>query len=233
MAEILVHSACLMSLSFASRATGYGRAMFQDVKGDYSGTNRFAAAHRALFALHLDGRNAADIAKVAVRPGLRSMVIAPQARTDLVMRPVNYADQLLENAVSGRVFELFHSTLIRQSQGKPVEKHLVLDSTHRLKSLLVAGFDEAADTFRRLQRQRGWQELRLGSGPAPFGGVTTLEIDKALDGMKIQVKGPTHYGDLPEIVLGLSQEITQKAQLQICQPDQLDRMIAGIQACAR
>ena len=43
----------------------------------------------------------------------------PQARTDLVIRPVNNSDQLLENAVSAEIFRLFQSTLLRQSPVGP------------------------------------------------------------------------------------------------------------------
>jgi hypothetical protein len=77
MAEILVQSACLRSAGLALQATGYGKAQFQDVKGDYSGTNKIAAAHRSMFALHLDGQNAANLPPVVARPRLRPLVIAP------------------------------------------------------------------------------------------------------------------------------------------------------------
>src|SRR5215210_6431646 len=60
MSEILVQATCLHARGWVQQATGYGKAVFQDVKGDYSGTNRIAAAHQALFALHLDGTNAAN-----------------------------------------------------------------------------------------------------------------------------------------------------------------------------
>jgi hypothetical protein len=160
------------------------------------------------------------------------MVIAPQARTDLVIRPVNYADQLLENTVSDRVFRLFHGALSWQAKGKPVERNLLIDATFRLKSLLVAGFDEAADAFSRLQRERGWVERRPGSGAPPLAGVTDREIDRAFDNMEIQVQGPTHYGNLPEIVLGMSQEITERATPQLAKPGEMESLIEAVRSNA-
>src|SRR5262245_46953744 len=200
MAEILTQSACLVSASLARQATSYAKALFQDVKGDYSGTNRIAAAHRSMFALHLDGQNAANLPAVVLRPRLRQLVIVPQARTDLVSRSVNYADQLLELAASRPVFELFQMTLARQRPGTPVEKNLLVDATLKMTRLIHLGFDEAAETFRAGQRARGWQEFRPGSDPAPLAGASDKEIDSFLDtalggGMKIQVAGPTHYGN--------------------------------------
>lgn len=125
-----------------------------------------------MFALYLDGQNAADLAPVLGRPPLRQMVIAPQARTDLVARAVNYGDQLLENAVSSRIFELFQVTLIRQLPGRPIERNLLVDATYKMKRLIHAGFDEALDAFRTGQRARGWQEVRPGPRPGPLAGVS-------------------------------------------------------------
>ncbi len=238
MSEILAQATCLRARGLVNHATGYGGASFQDVKGDYSGTNRIQAAHRALFALHLDGVNAANVAQIFVRPQLRQLVIAPQARTDLVIRPVNYADQLLENAASPEIFRLLQSTLLRQVPGRRVEKALLIDSMFRLRQLLHAGFDQAADAYRRSQRERGWIEHRPGSGPAPLAGVPDREIDdflgRAFDfgGMAIHVQGPTHYGDLPEHVLGLSQEITDKAVPDLSRPGKLDALVATVDSAS-
>jgi hypothetical protein len=187
-----------------------------------------------LFALHLDGVNAANVPKVMVRPQLRQVVIAPQARTDLVIRPVNYADQLLENVVSAEIFRLIQSTVLRQVPGRPVEKSLLIDLSFRLRQLLHVGFDQAADSYRRSQRERGWIEHRPGSGPAPLAGVSDREIDDfhaaAFDrgGMRIHVQGPTRYGDLPEVILGLSQEITDKVAPALSRPGNLDALIATV-----
>jgi hypothetical protein len=239
MSEILVQATCLRARGLANQATGYVGAAFQDVKGDYSGTNRIAAAHRALFALQLDGVNAANAPRIVARPRLRQLVIAPQARTDLVIRPVNYADQLLENAASPDVFRLLHSTVLRQAPGRPVEKALLIDSMFRLQRLLHDGFDQAAGAYRRTQRERGWTEHRPGSGPAPLAGVSDREIDdflgRAFDrgGMSIHVQGPTHYGDLPEHILGLSQEITDKAVPDLSRPGNLDGLIATVDSAAQ
>jgi hypothetical protein len=235
MSEILVQSAWLRSARFASQATGFGRARFQDVKGDYTGTNKIAAAHRALFALLLDGQNAADVTQVFVRPRLRQMIIAPQARTDLVSRPVNYADQLLENAISERVFGLFRSAIEQQRPGQPVQKDHLLATAHGLKQLLHRGFEEAADQFHAGQLKRGWKEFRPGSGPAPLAGVTDGEIDDFLNeafggGMKVHVSGPTGYGDLTEIILGTSQEITDRATLAIDRPGEMERQIHNLES---
>jgi hypothetical protein len=232
MLDILVQSACLRSAAFAYHATGFGKAKFQDVKGDYVGTNKIAAAHRAMFALHLDGANAADLAQVLARPHLRGIIIAPQARTDLVARPVNYADQLLENAISPRVFALFRSTIERQRPGQPIEKSLLVDAAFRLKSLIHRGFDEAVDSFHTGQRTRGWQEFRPGIDPPPLAGVSGQE--KAFGGdMEVQVAGPTHYGDLTEIILGLSQEITDKANPAIAHPSVLEIRIAEVESTTK
>jgi hypothetical protein len=239
MSEILAQATCLRARGLANQATGYAGAAFQDVKGDYSGTNRFAAAHRAVFALQLDGVNAANGPRIVVRPRLRQLVLAPQARTDLVIRPVNYSDQLLENAASPDIFRLLQSTLLRQVPGQPVEKALLIDSMFRLQRLLHAGFDQAADTYRRTQRERGWIERRPGSGPAPLAGVADREIDdflgRAFDhgGAGIHVQGPTHYGDLPEHILGLSQEITDRAVPDLSRPDTLDALIATVDSASR
>ena len=119
MSEILVQATCLRSRGLVHQATGHGGALFQDVMGDYSGTSRVAAAHRALFALHLDSANAANVPSIVGRPLFRNLLIAPQARTDLVIRPVNYSDQLLENAVSAEIFRLFQSTLLSRSPVGP------------------------------------------------------------------------------------------------------------------
>jgi hypothetical protein len=239
MSEILAQATCLRARGLVQQATGYGGAVFQDVKGDYSGTNRIAAAHRALFALHLDGANAANAPKVVGRPQLRHLLIAPQARTNLVIRPVNYADQLLESAVSVEVFRLIQSTLLRQIPGRPIEKSLLIDTTFRLRQLLHVGFDQAADAYRRSQRERGWVEHRPGSGPAPLAGVSDREIDAFLDaafdrgGIRVHVQGPTHYGDLPEHILGLSQEITDKAAPALSEPGRLDALIATVDSASK
>jgi len=238
MSEILAQATCLRARGLVHQATGYGGAIFQDVKGDYSGTNRIAAAHRALFALQLDGINAANIPKAIGRPQLRQLLIAPQARTDLVIRPVNYADQLLENAVSAEIFGLFRSTLLRQIPGRPIEKSLLIDTTFELRRLLHVGFDQAADSYRRTQRERGWIEHRPRSGPGPLAGVSDQEIDQFLDrafdggGMSIHVQGPTHYGDLPEHILGLSQEITDRASPDVSSPANLDNLIVAVDSAS-
>ena len=239
MSEILAQATCLRARGLVNQATGYVGAAFQDVKGDYSGTNRIAAAHRALFALHLDGVNAANVPRIVIRPQLRELVIAPQARTDLVIRPVNYADQLLENAVSPEIFRLLQSAVLRQVPGRPVEKALLIDSMFRLQRLLHVGFDQAADSYRRTQRERGWMEHRPGSRPAPLAGVSDREIDDFLSnafdrgGMGIHVQGPTHYGDLPEHILGLSQEITDRAVPDLSRPDNLDALIATVDSASQ
>jgi len=239
MSEILAQATCLRARGLVNQATGYVGAAFQDVKGDYSGTNRIAAAHRALFALHLDGVNAANAPRIVVRPRLRELVIAPQARTDLVIRPVNYADQLLENAVSPEIFRLLQSTVLRQVPGQPVERALLIDSIFRMQQALHVGFDQAADTYRRTQRERGWVEHRPGRGPAPLAGVSDREIDDFLgrafnrDGMTIHVQGPTHHGDLPEHILELSQEITDRAVPDLARPGSLDAMIATIESASQ
>jgi hypothetical protein len=238
MSEILVQATCLRARGLANQATGYGGAAFQDVRGDYSGTNRIAAAHRALFALLLDGVNAANGPRVAVRPRLRALVIAPQARTDLVIRPVNHADQLLENAVSPAIFRLLQSALLRQVPGQEIGKALLIDSMFRLQRLLHDGFDQAADAGRRSRRERGWVEHRPGSGPAPLAGVTDRETGDALGrafdrgGLGIHVQGPTHYGDLTEHILGLGQEITDRAVPELSRPDTLDALIAAVDAAS-
>ena len=232
MSEILAQATCLRARGLVNQATGYVGAAFQDVKGDYSGTNRIAAAHRALFALQLDGVNAANGPRIVARPQLRQLVIAPQARTDLVIRPVNYADQLLENAASPEVFRLLESTVLRQVPGRPVEKALLIDSMFRLQQLLHVGFDQAAGSYRRLQQERGWVEHRLGSGPAPLAGPDDFP-SKAFDGAGIHVQGPTHYGDLPEIILGLSQEITDKAVPDLSRPGNLDALIATVDSASQ
>ncbi|WP_131856408.1 hypothetical protein [Bosea sp. BK604] len=241
MSEILAQATCLRARDLANRATGYGGASFQDVKGDYSGTNRIAAAHRALFALHLDGVNPANLPRIGARPQLRQMLRAPQSRTDLVIRPVNYADQLLENAVSPDIFRLIESTLLRQAPGRPIEKSLLIDSMFRLQQLLHVGFDQAAATYGRRQRERGWTEFRSAtpSTPAPLAGVSDREIDKFLDnafergGMSIHVAGPTHYGDLPETILGLSQEITDKSIPELSRPGNLDALIDSVDTASK
>jgi len=233
MSEILVQATCLRARALVQQATGYGGAAFQDVKGDYSGTNRIAAAHRALFALHLDGVNAANAPRVVARTQLRQLLIAPQARTDLVIRPVNYADQLLENAASADIFRLIQSTMLRQIPGRPIEKSLLIDATFRLRQLLHVGFDHAADAYRRSRGERGWVEHRPGSGPAPLAGASDREIDDVLNafdggGARIHVQGPTNYGDLPEHILELSQEITDKAAPALSEPGRLDALIASM-----
>lgn len=241
MSEILAQATCLRARDLANRATGYGRASFQDVKGDYSGTNRIAAAHRALFALHLDGVNATNLPRIGARPQLQQILRAPQSRTDLVIRPVNYADQLLENAVSPDIFRLIESTLLRQVPGRPVEKSLLIDTMFRLQQLLHVGFDQAAAAFGRRQREHGWTEFRSASPstPAPLAGVSDREIDNFPDaafnrgGMSIHVAGPTHYGDLPEIILGLSQEITDKSIPELSRPGNLDALIDSVETASK
>ena len=121
----------LESLTPEKATTGFGRVRVNKTAADTP--------------LLLDGVNAANGPRIAVRPRLRELVIAPQARTDLVIRPVNYADQLLENAVSPEIFGLLQSTLLRQVPGRPVEKALLIDSMFRLQRLLHAGFDRAAE----------------------------------------------------------------------------------------
>lgn len=232
MSEIMVQAAFLRSAGFAHQATGFSRAVFQDVKGDYSGTNRIAAAHRALFALHLDGTNAAYLARVLARPDLQRLTIAPQARTDLVIRPVNYADQLLENAISARVFELIRRTLALQRPGGAIEKNLLIDAIFEFKKLLHIGFDEALGTFQRGVREKGWQEYRPGHGPGPLAGVSDAEIDRFLDkafggGMTIDVSGPTKQGNLTEVVLATSQEITDHAIPEIATGDTFEATVAS------
>ena len=233
MSEILVQAAFLRSTGVAGQATGFGKAVFQDVTGNYSGTDRIQAAHRALFALELDGMNAAHIPHVFSRPRLRGLVIAPQARTDLVIRPVNYADQLVEDAISGRMFQLFRMTMMRQSPGRPIERNLLVDSSHALKRLLEVGYGEALEAFHRNMRESHWQEHRPGQGLAPLAGVTDAEIDrfsdKAFGGvMSIQVSGPKKFGNLTEVVLGISKEITQRATPIIAQGNNLEALVDSI-----
>jgi hypothetical protein len=237
MSEILVQAAYLRSAGHVSQATGFGGALFQDVKGDYSGTNRIAAAHRALFALQLDGRNAANIPYVYTRARLQELVIAPQARTDLVIRPVNYADQQLENAISSRVFDLMRATLMRQHKGR-IEKSLLIDASFGIQRLLHVGFDEAIVNTRRSLQERGWEEYRVGSGRrGPLAGASDSEIDGFLDKAfggdpTIHVAGPTRYGDLTEIILGTSQQITDMASPSIAQGDIFDAMVDSVAEAA-
>jgi hypothetical protein len=238
MGEILVQAAWLRCRGFAHQATGYARAAFQDMKGDYSGTSKIAAAHRAMFALQLDGCNATNLPRVAGRPQLHALLVAPQARTDMVMRPVNYADQLLENAASQPVFELFRNTLQWQRQGQPVDRAPLMDAVLRLRQLLHDGFDAAMTAFEQGQQGRGVQEWRPGSGPAPLAGASQQQVDSFVDnafggGMRVHVAGPTHYGDLPAIILGLSQEITDQATPALTRPATLDAQLAALEAAAR
>jgi hypothetical protein len=57
----------------------------------------------------------------------------------------------------------------------------------------------------------------VAGSPTPLAGVSDREFDDFLvaafdrAGKGIHVQGPTHYGGLPEQILGLSQELTDKA----------------------
>ena len=51
--------------------------------------------------------------------------------------------------------------------------------------------------------------------------------------MKIQVAGPTHYGDLTEGVLGISQEITDRATPAISVPNEMDAQIEAVEAATK
>ena len=108
-----------------------------------------------------------------------------------------------------------------------------------LRRLLHVGLDQAADSYRRSMRERGWIEHRPGSGPAPLAGVSNQEIDDFLDkafdrgGIRIHLEGPTHYGDVPEHILGLSQEITDKANPHLSRPENLDYVVASVDSASK
>jgi hypothetical protein len=207
MTEILIQAVFLKSISATKQITGTSGAIFQDFRG--AKERGQVAAHRALFALKMDGRNIADVAFNPNRPKLRRALIAPQARTDMLFPPENYADRLVEIVGTRPVLDVFQLSVTYQKPGK-TEKSMVLDASFRLKQAVLRAHDDAIQRSEDILRGRGFErfdakKLLIFSGPS--SDIVRDDIEFSL-----LEAGPSQFLDFTIIYLGTSRAIIEKTQ---------------------
>jgi hypothetical protein len=91
----------------------------------------------------------------------------------------------------------------------------------------------------RLFASRTVQPASLGAATAAIGDTqgqlraAHLRYHLAMMDVLTPEQGPTHYGDLPEHILELSREITDKAAPALSEPGRLDALIATVDSASK
>ena len=195
-----------------SQTLSYTGALYQDIRG----TRQYQRAHRHPFNPLVGLYSLPDFSPAAA-PQFRFMLIEPLAVTDPSNFVLNYGDRLFEIAVSPRLIQVYGRLFQRQRENRPVEKNLIHD-TLMLEALPIVhnAYLEAADRYDDAFRAKGWETLSLEeagkrlSGLIHNGPQSQLVADQieTLD-YSIVKAGPTHYGDLPRILLTGCHEIAE------------------------
>lgn len=232
MAEIAVNALFLKSRGFASVVSGYRGAAYQDFRGDDETIHRIVGAHRALFALHLNGTNMAQLPEVKKRAGLAKQLIAPQARTDMLPKPANDADSRLETAVNSTVYTCLEHAFYAQATGQPVDLDLAIIVIRRTRQMIVRGFDIAHARFHALQEERGWKKGVVAGSFMP----SDEEVDDFFDNMSetsisvYRSRKPTDYYSLIELALDMGQQETWAAAARLSTRHALQHHVAQLEA---
>jgi len=205
MAEMAIHAMCLKSMGLIPESLpSFSGAQFQDFKA-IPGSN-VVRAHRAIFGLEMGGKNVAQFA--LDRPSLRALLIAPQARTDPMPAPANYADRLLEIEAAMPILKLIDRLLHYQRSGAPLEANALVDIIPDMQGQLVSAHERGIAKSEDILKRRGFSEIALrdellNSGPKSH--LVEEQIDFAL-----AKGGPSQFGELPQIILAASQEVTER-----------------------
>lgn len=234
MAEITVNAMFLKAKGVAGFASGYHGAKFQDYFGDRETMHRMVAAHRALFALHVDGVNMAYLPHVAARPNFSRRLAAPQARTDMIPEPANYADSRLESACNDQVFHCLRLAVEQQPKNKPLDKLLALKTIAKTRELIIQGFDGARVRFFELQAGRGEEFLGPGGLRHSLTDSDIADWDANFESSAshFQSNRPTQFRILVELAIDLGQAETQAAEATLSKALELDQHVAQLEALA-
>jgi hypothetical protein len=238
MAELLASAMFLKMKGFAKAVTSYKGADYQDFKGSNDeAVHRVAAAHRALFALCMDGTNLADLPAVKTRMALKTMVTAPQARTDSIIAPANYADSLLEGTVNEVVYAIMKAAVALQAADAPFKLEPAIAAMGQIKQAIEQGMVQARANFENRQLMLS-AEAQAQSGFS-FSSVTEHEIDVFIDGIKEDNIGfyrsnrPTRYYQLVVDALSFGFYFTSISTIRLASRQALEDYLQQLENAAK
>ena len=207
MTEIATHLMVTKSLGYIPEVQAtYAGAYFQDFSPPKN--SGFVQAHRAMFSVEIGGTNLANYAFALSNPKLRGVLKAPQARTDTMQPVANYADRLLEISATKPTLDCLNHMTSWQRSGRKLEINALADTIHIMREILVNAHVDAIKKSENILYKRGWRDEQqikahlLNEGPQSPIVKDNLEFI-------LQEGGPSRFGELPQIILAASQDVTR------------------------
>jgi hypothetical protein len=205
-AQTLVHAAYLRSKGLIPGIMVEARgARFQDFRPEPG--SGLVRAHRALFALHVGGRNVADIANNPFRPALHKLLIAPQAATDPLPPFANYGDRLMEIVATPPVLARINNVLRLQRPHQKLELHALQDELAMLRPDFVKLYDAAIGKSEDILKRRGFEQVditKMLRQTPPTSAIVEDDIEFTL-----HKAGPSGFTDAPQIYLAGCQDVSR------------------------
>jgi hypothetical protein len=238
MAEILVNAMFLKMKGFAKAVTSFEGADYQDFTGSNDeAVHRVAAAHRAMFALYMDGVNMSSLPTVRNKETLVEYLIAPQARTDGIIAAANYADSLLEKAANADVYVIINAAVSLQMPDAAFKAEEAIAAMHRIKHIIEKGMGQALADFERRRLDES-MEAEAKSGFS-MSSVTGQEIDALLSNIReggmsmYRSNRPTRYYDLVVTALSIGRQLTGAATARLAVRNTLMGYLAELEEAAK
>ena len=206
MAEMAIHAMCMKSMGLIPESLpSFSGAQFQDFRA-IPGSN-MVRAHRAIFGLEMGGKNVAQF--TLNRPSLQALVIAPQARTDPMPAPANYSDRLLEIEAAVPTLKLIDRLLHYQRSGAPLETNALVEILPAIHKELLSAHDRGIAKSEDILKRRGFSEMALREELLNSGPKSPI-VEEQID-FTLAKGGPSQFGELPQIILAASKEVTERS----------------------
>lgn len=211
MAEIILQAAFLRSaglLPVDTKPISASGAKYQDFANP--GTPHYVMAHRATLTVTVGGLNFVHF--VGQRYRFRELLIAPQARTDPLPPPANYADVLFEIVSKDKTMALLQQVLRIQRPGQAVESNAIVHAVGTLKTWYSKCFDEAIDKSQAILELRGWERELVQMKNARQQSLLDESLaDRLEECLAPQEGGPSRFGEYPQVFLAMSKADADRA----------------------
>jgi hypothetical protein len=219
------------------QAVGYSGARYQDVRNSAVFRDaKWVMAHRLPCNPTVGGRDLPVYGRAA--PGkFQDLLKAPLAVTDPMSYLVNYADRLFEICAAPGVARAVASVLRGQRSGRPVDAGLVRGVLET-----EAGPDQLrcytqAQAKAEANLKQHWTPVSLAAlgHELRFAQPTSELVERRLSPTAAEVckVGPTHYGDLPVILLATCGAIAGNEAPDILLPGNIEEYCERLEAAHR
>jgi len=221
MAEIILQAAFLRSaglLPVDTKPISASGAKYQDFANP--GTPHYVMAHRATLTVTVGGLNFVHF--VGQRYRFRELLIAPQARTDPLPPPANYADVLFEIVSKDKTMALLQQVLRIQRPGQAVESNAIVHAVGTLKTWYSKCFDEAIDKSQAILELRGWERELVQMKNARQQSLLDESLaDRLEECLAPQEGGPSRFGEYPQALLAMSKADADRAPTPLLNRDRV------------